>query len=255
MIDRRSLLTAAGASLALAALGIPAEALAAAGLTLSQPRPFSFDRLVALAKSLGAKPYVADTSLPADVLQRIDYDAHGKIKFNTDDALFRDGPGQFPVTFFHLGRYFQVPVHMYVLENAGSDGFAREIVYTSAYFTMPADSPRRQLPVGAGFTGFRLQESPLGDQKKLKWQTNDWVAFLGASYFRAIGELYQYGLSARGIALDAAMPDRAEEFPTFTRFYFEPPATDGANPMTIYALLERPSITGAYKLVLQRDQA
>jgi glucans biosynthesis protein len=83
MIDRRSLLTAGGASMVLAALGIPAEAFAAAGLTLSEPRPFSFERLVALAKSLGAKPYVADKSLPADVLERIDYDAHGKIKFNT----------------------------------------------------------------------------------------------------------------------------------------------------------------------------
>lgn len=229
--------------------------MAAAGLTLSQPRPFSFERLVALAKSLGAQPYAPDKSLPADVLERIDYDAHGKIKFNTDNALFRDGPGQFPVTFFHLGRFFQVPVHMYVLENAGDDGFAREIVYDSAYFTMPADSPARKLPDGAGFAGFRLQESRLGDQKKLPWQTNDWAAFLGASYFRAIGELYQYGLSARGIALDAAMPDRAEEFPTFTRFYFEPPPSDSANSMTIYALLEGPSITGAYKFVLTRDKA
>src|SRR5262249_35295688 len=217
---------------------------------------FSYERLVALAKSLGAKPYVADNSLPGDVLQRIDYDAHGKIKFNTDNALFRDGPGQYPVTFFHLGRFFQVPVHMFVLENgADGDGFAREIVYDSAYFTMPADSPGRQLPDGAGFAGFRLQESRLGDQKKLPWQTNDWVAFLGASYFRAIGELFQYGLSARGIALDAAMPDRAEEFPTFTGFYFEPPANDSSNAVTVYALLEGPSITGAYKFVLQRDKA
>lgn len=255
MIDRRSLLTAGGASLALAALGLPADAFAAGGLKLSQPSPFSFDRLVALAKSLGAKPYVADTSLPASVLERIDYDAHGKIKFNTDNALFKDGPGQFPVTFFHLGRYFQVPVHMFVLESAGSDGFAREIVYDPSYFAMPADSPAKELKDGAGFAGFRLQESRLGDQKKLPWQTNDWAAFLGASYFRAIGELFQYGLSARGIALDAAMPDRAEEFPTFTRFYFELPASETANTMTIYALLEGPSITGAYKFVLQRDKS
>src|SRR5437899_10631040 len=119
MIDRRPLLPARGAAPALAALGIRAQALAAAGLTLSQRRPFSFERLVALAKSLGAKPYVADTSLPADVLQRIDYDAHGKIKFNTDDALFRDGPGQFPVTFFHLVRTFQVPVTLNVRYYAG----------------------------------------------------------------------------------------------------------------------------------------
>ncbi len=120
---------------------------------------------------------------------------------------------------------------------------------------MPADSPGRQLPDGAGFAGFRLQESRLGDQSKLDWQKNDWVAFLGASYFRAIGELYQYGLSARGMRSMPTMPDRAEEFPTFTRFYFEPPTTDSANAMTIYALLEGPSITGAYKFVLQRGKS
>lgn len=253
MMDRRSLLAAGGASLALAALGLPAEALAANGLQLSRPAPFSFERLVALSKSLAAKPYAADNSLPPDVLQRIDYDAHGKIRFDTGNALFRDGPGPFPVTFFHLGRYFPAPVHMYVLESAGSDVFAREILYDPAYFTMPADSPARQLPGGAGFAGFRLQESRLGDQGKRPWQKNDWVAFLGASYFRAIGELYQYGLSARGIALDAAVPDRAEEFPNFTRFYFEPPAP-GSDAMTVYALLEGPGITGAYTFVLQRGK-
>ena len=81
MIDRRSLLTAGGASVALTALGFPADALAAGGIKLSQPRPFSFERLVTEAKALAGRPYVADTSLPADVLQRIDYDAHGKIKY------------------------------------------------------------------------------------------------------------------------------------------------------------------------------
>ena len=67
--------------MALAALGLPAEAFAATGLKLSQPRPFSFERLVARAKTLAAKPYVAEGSLPTDVLERIDYEQHGKIKF------------------------------------------------------------------------------------------------------------------------------------------------------------------------------
>jgi len=31
-------------------------------------------------------------------------------------------------------------------------------------FSMPSDNPARQLPKGAGFAGFRLQESRLGDQ-------------------------------------------------------------------------------------------
>ncbi|MDM0079854.1 glucan biosynthesis protein D [Variovorax sp. J31P179] len=253
MMDRRSLLVAGGASLALASLGLPAGAQAAAGLRFSQPSPFSFERLVALSKSLAAKPRVADASLPADVLQRIDYDAQGKIRFDTRNALFRDGPGAFPVTFFHLGRLAPVPVHMYLIEEARGDSFAREILYDPALFTMPADSPARQLPAGAGFAGFRLQESRLGDQGGRPWQDNDWVAFQGASYFRAIGELYQYGLSARGVALDAAVPDRPEEFPDFTRFYFEPP-TAGSDAMTVYALLEGPSITGAYKFLLRRGK-
>jgi glucans biosynthesis protein len=254
MLDRRSFIAAGSASVALAALGLPAQALAAAGLKLGQPGPFSFDRLAAEAKSLAARPYVSGNTLPADVLEKIDYETHGKIRFDTDSALFKDGPGAFPVTFFHLGRYFQTPVHMHVLEVASGDTFAREILYDPAYFDMPADSPARQLPQGAGFAGFRFQESRLGDQAKLDWRKNDWVAFLGASYFRAIGELYQYGLSARGIALDVAMPDRPEEFPSFTRFYFEPPA-DGGDRVTVYALLEGPSITGAYRFVMQRGRS
>ncbi|MGI4776835.1 MAG: glucan biosynthesis protein [Janthinobacterium lividum] len=254
MLDRRSFIAAGSASVALAALGLPAQALAAAGLKLGQPGPFSFDRLAAEARSLAARPYVSGNILPAEVLEKIDYETHGKIRFDTDNALFKDGPGAFPVTFFHLGRYFQTPVHMHVLETASGDTFSREILYDPAYFDMPADSPARQLQQGAGFAGFRFQESRLDDQAKLDWRKNDWVAFLGASYFRAIGELYQYGLSARGIALDVAMPDRPEEFPSFTRFYFEPPV-DGSDKVTVYALLEGPSIAGAYRFVMRRGKS
>ena len=189
MLDRRHFLAAGGASLALASLGLPADALAATGLKLGQPQPFSFERLAALAESLAAQPFVAATPLPAGVLDRIDYEAHGKIRFDPDSALFRDGPGNFPVTFFHLGRFFPNPVRMHLLETAAGDSFAREILYDPGYFDMPADSPARKLPPGAGFAGFRFQESRLGDPKQLDWKKNDWVAFLGASYFRAIGEL------------------------------------------------------------------
>ncbi|KAF1019616.1 MAG: Glucans biosynthesis protein D [Paracidovorax wautersii] len=255
MPDRRDFLSAASAGLALAALGLPAEALAQTGLKLSPPEPFSFDALIARAKALAAKPYDNRNNLPKDVLDRIDYEQHGKLRYKTDHALFRDGPGQFPVTFFHLGRFFLEPVHMHALVRSDANWFAREVLYDADYFDMPADSPARQLPDGAGFAGFRLQESRRGDQAQRPWQNNDWVAFLGASYFRAIGELYQYGLSARGIAIDVAQPDRPEEFPNFTHFYFEPPASNDSTTVVVYALLQGPSITGAYKFVLKRDKA
>jgi glucans biosynthesis protein len=254
MIDRRSVLAAASASIALSALGLSPRAFAAAALKLGKPQPFSFDTLSKEMQERAAHPYVRENSLPQQALDRIDYEAHGKLKFNTDYALFRDGPGEFPVTFFHLGKFFRTPVHMYVLAASSGQPVASELLYDPGYFSMPADSPARQLPKGAGFAGFRFQESRIGDQQKLDWHTNDWVAFLVASYFRGIGELYQYGLSARGVALNVSIADHPEEFPDFTRFYFEPPA-DGSNEVTVFAALEGPSITGAYKFVMHRDKA
>ena len=136
-------------------------------------------------------------------------------------------------------------------------GKAREIVYDASYFEMPANSPARDLPAGAGFAGFRLQESRSGhpgrDGGALDWKTNDWVAFLGASYFRAIGELYQYGLSARGVAIDPAVSGKLEEFPDFTHIWLETPQA-GAEHVVVYALLSGPSIAGAYRFRMHRGK-
>src|SRR6267154_1663139 len=138
MIDRRSVLTAAASSLALSALGLPLRALAAvSGLKLGKPQPFSFDGLVKEMQGRATTAYVRDNSLPQGVLERIGYDEHGKLKFSPEHALFLDGPGQYPVTFFALGKYFRAPVHMFVLSAAGEGASASEILYDPAYFSMP----------------------------------------------------------------------------------------------------------------------
>ncbi|WP_291828409.1 glucan biosynthesis protein D [Bosea sp. (in: a-proteobacteria)] len=251
--DRRLLLAGATATAALAALGFPSEALAQQGLRLGEAESFGFDALKQRAREMASRPYQAPPSPRPDVLERIDYDAHGKIRFKPEMALWADGPSPWPVTFFHLGRYFQKPVRMHVVEG----GRAREIVYDESYFEMPADSPARELPRGAGFAGFRFQESRTGHPgrkgEKLEWQKNDWVAFLGASYFRAIGELYQYGLSARGLAIDPAVAGKAEEFPDFTHIWLETPQP-GAEYVVVYALLSGPSVAGAYRFRMHRGK-
>ena len=253
MMSRRDLLSAGTAAAALAAFGLPTSASATGELKLGSANRFSFDALMEEARTLAGKPYVAPSSPPRAILERIDYQAHGQIKFDTDRALFAEGPGPFPVTFFHLGKYFQVPVRMHVVSGEAGDQIEREIEYDPSCFDMPADSPARELPKDCGFAGFRFQESRLGDQAKLDWRKNDWAAFLGASYFRAIGELHQYGLSARGIAVNVALIDRPEEFPNFTDFYFETP-TDGSGTLVLYALLDGPSIAGAYRFVMTRQR-
>jgi glucans biosynthesis protein len=233
----------------------PVRALAAApALKLGRPSSFSFSKLTSKARALARRPYAPVAPLPSAILDPIDYAALGHVRYDPECALFAKGPGQFPVTFFTLGRFFRTPVRMHALERSGGHMRAREIIYEPGCFTMPADSPAHALPEGAGFAGFRFQESRSGDQQALPWQTNDWVAFLGASYFRAIGELYQYGISARGVAIDVADSDGPEEFPNFTDFYFEPPA-DGDDHVVVHALLQGPSLSGAYRFVMQRAKA
>jgi glucans biosynthesis protein len=246
LFDRRSVVNAIVASSTLGlTVGGGARALAAQpGLKLGVPAAFSFDDLKRLARRKVTEAYVPPRVPAAGVLNKIDYEAWGKITFNTDYALFQDS--RFPVTFFHLGFFFQKPVEIYAVEN----GQAREVIYDQSYFNMPADSPAKDLPNGAGFSGFRIQEPRDG---ALDWRKNDWVAFLGASYFRAIGELYQYGLSARAVALDTAVSDKAEEFPDFTRIYIETPGTSGAS-VTVHALLEGPSIVGACRFAMTRSK-
>ena len=247
MFDRRQFFQFAAATAGLAASGFPAPAFAQQGLKMGEPAPFSYEGLKKQARDMASMPYVPPPRPSPEILEKIDYDAHGKIKFKTDLALWANGPSEFPVTFFHLGRYFQKPARMHVVEK----GQAREIVYDNAYFDMPADSPARGLPDNSGFAGFRFQEARNG---KLDWHKNDWVAFLGASYFRAIGELYQYGLSARGLAVDVAVFGKPEEFPDFTHVFFETPAPE-SDTVTVYALLDGPSVAGAYRFVMQRAKS
>ena len=241
-VDRRTVLKGAAAAAAVSAIGESAAA-APDGLTFGEPSAFSFDLLKAQAREKAHAPYAPPPRPAPEIVQKINYEEWGKIRFRPDHALFADGPGRFPVTFFHLGLFFQKAVDMYVVDN----GQARRIVYEQSYFDMPADSIARGLPQGAGFAGLRIQEARDG---ALDWRKNDWVAFLGAAYFRAIGELHQYGLSARGVALDVAVADRPEEFPDFTQFYVDAQQSD--DTLIVYALMEGPSIVGAYRFALKR---
>lgn len=256
-MDRRGFLIRSGALLATSALGgVPSEAAAdASGLKFGPAAPFSYRQLINEARNLASAPYRPASIPEPDVLQKLDYAAWGAIHYRTRDALFADGPGQFPVTFFHLGRDFQRPVRMFVVDSPRSARpTAREIIYEKSYFEMPPDNPAQQLKAGVGFAGFRFQESRLGDQNTLNWRKNDWAAFLGASYFRAIGALHQYGMSARGIAVNTAVDGLAEEFPDFTKFFLQPQPRDN-NTVIVHALLDGPSVTGAYRFTMERTQA
>lgn len=213
-------------------------------LVFGEAKPFTFDALVERARTMAKQTYLEPTLTAPEIVEQIDYDAHGKLQYRRDNSPYGDGSGAYPLTFFHLGRYFRKPVHMHLVDH----GVAREISYQAGYFEMPKDSVARKLPENIGFAGFRLHEHvALND-----WKTQDWAAFLGASYFRAIGDEGQYGLSARGIAVNTTCGS-PEEFPDFREFYIEQ-SKSAADPVTVCALLDGPSLTGALRFRLQRGQ-
>ncbi|MBX6322230.1 MAG: glucan biosynthesis protein D, partial [Rhodospirillaceae bacterium] len=212
---------------------------AAGALRLGPAEPFDFTRLRERARQLAAAPYRPPVLRATDIIDRLDYDAHRQIRFRMDEALWADGGGPYAVAFFHLGRFFKEPVRIHVVEA----GEAREVLYAPAYFDIPADSPAAALPPDIGFAGFRIM-NPGGK--------GDWLAFLGASYFRSAGALDQYGLSARGLAIDTGL-STPEEFPRFSEFWLEAPP-DRPGPIDIYALLEGPSVAGAYRMAAWRDR-
>jgi glucans biosynthesis protein len=118
------------------------------------------------------------------------------------------------------------------------EGQAQELAYEVAMFDYGQSGLQSlHLPKDLGFAGFRVYAHT--DLER------DVVAFLGASYFRAVSGEMQYGLSARGLAIDSGM-DRPEEFPIFTAFWIARPAPE-AGTLTVYALMDAPSVAGAYR--------
>ncbi len=64
-----------------------------------------------------------------------------------------------------------------------------------------------------------------------------------------MGKGQQYGLSARALAIDT-VDGQGEEFPRFKSFWIERPAP-GATTLTIFALLDSPRATAAYRFVVR----
>lgn len=215
--------------------GAPAWPVEAA---LGAAEPFSFERLKQRARTLAGQPYRPPADPPPDLVRAIDYDAFGAIVYKASATLWGSQPGDQGVRLFPMGRAAPHRIGMHVV----AGGQAREVIYSPALFDAPPASPLRALGDHAGFGGFRVMNAD---------HATDWLAFVGASYFRSADPFNQYGLSARGIAIDTATPG-PEEFPIFTSFWLEH-APNGQ--LVVYALLEGPSVTGAYRFAHRRSAA
>ncbi|RYX89013.1 MAG: glucan biosynthesis protein G [Comamonadaceae bacterium] len=201
---------------------------------------FDLDAVTQIARERAQNVWQAPLPSLPDSLNRLDYDGIRDIRFNPDRALWRDASLPFEAMFFHAGPHHPVPVRINEITPDGP----RAVPFLTSDFNYganrfaPGAGPQQWGDVG--FAGLRVHYPLNGPQYK-----DELIVFQGASYFRALGAGQQYGLSARGLAIDTAGA-AAEEFPLFTEFWLERPQP-GATRLTMYALLESARATGAYR--------
>jgi len=220
---------------------LPAFALAL-GLLLAPGCAFAFgfndvaQRAAQLAEKSYRKP---DATLPK-ALQDLTYDQYRDIRFKPQRAWWRAAKLPFELMFFHEGLYYNEAVRIHEIDPRG----AREIRFDPSMFDYGANHIDPRTLRGIGFAGFRIHYAINSPRYR-----DEVMVFLGASYFRALGKDQRYGISARGLAIDTGLMS-GEEFPRFTEFWIERPAPS-ARELIIYALLDSPRATAAYRFVLK----
>ena len=242
--DRRSLLNAlalfGAAALAPRALAQnPANQGPANANGGPPPAPhFGFDEVVKRARDLVNAPFDALPPKLPEALTKLDFDSYRDIRFRAEKSPLGPGSGPFRLQAFHPGFIYKRTV----VVNTIRDGISTPLPYSSNLFDYGRNKFERNFPVNLGFAGFRLHyplNSPRGQEEV--------VSFLGASYFRFLGRDQSYGLSARGLAVSTGGDD--EEFPFFREFWIET-SEQRPDKVTIFALLDGASVTGAYRFEL-----
>lgn len=200
-------------------------------------QPDLFDAIASRAKLLARREYKPIQANIPEALANMDYDQYRSIRFRPESSLWHN-ESLFELQLFHPGFLYREPVTLHMATD-GPDAFVQ---FKQEYFNY--DGPAAPLagvaPENIGFAGFRVHYPLNSNEYK-----DEFLVFQGASYFRLVGPGLAYGLSARGLAIDTAEP-KGEEFPVFREFWLVKPAPTDTR-MVMYALLDSPSITGAYR--------
>lgn len=201
---------------------------------------FSFDDVIKKAEDLSHKAYEQPSKNLPKELSSLQFADYQKIAFNHQKAYWGNQKTRFKLEFYHEGMYFDTPVKINEIVN----NQVEEIKYDPSYFDLSQLHLDKLDTKHLGFAGFKVHY-PINSPTK----TDDEIfTALGGSYFRAVGKNQIYGLSARGLALDTG-EITGEEFPRFKEFWLERPEPNQKH-LVIYALLDSPSVTGAYKITL-----
>lgn len=176
-------------------------------------------------------------------LAAMGYDEYRDLRFRPERAVWRAENLGFELQFFVSAYLYRSTVEIFLVD----DNSIRPLGADRTLFDFGPQDSKVPLQTPLGFSGFRIH-APL----KRPDYYDELLAFQGASYFRGLGRDHSYGLSARALALNTEGPE-PEEFPLFRSFWIERPKDQ--HSLTVHALLDSPSVTGAYTFVIRPGAA
>lgn len=199
----------------------------------------NFDALAQYAQELAKQPYVESPPLPK-ALAELSYDEYRQISFRVNKGIGRQAGKPYWLELFHRGYVHTDQVKINVIDEAG---VTRPVLFAPKLFHYEGELKAGAIPDDLGFAGLRIAGAFPGQR-----DPQEIVTFLGSSYFRARAAKHVYGSSARGLAVNIGLP-QTEEFPVFREFWFESRDNE-SEPIHILALLDSPSVAGAYDFTI-----
>lgn len=226
-------------------------ALAQTAPDIVLPPQHSFDKVVELARANAASAARVPPNALSGPFVGLSEEAYRAIRPRPESQIWAGQQRGFTMDLLPPGFYYDRQVRISVV----SGGMAQSLEFALDRFDFDPsqfDPAKPLAPIDPdmhmGYAGFRVRQA-LNRPDVL----DEFLVFQGASYFRAVARDQRYGLSARGLAI-ATGSARGEEFPYFTDFWvIEPDAN--ATSLVIQALLDSPSICGAYQFTVHPGDA
>jgi glucans biosynthesis protein len=198
---------------------------------------FTFAHVQEMAEQRSHSAYVPLPNVLPPQLKNLTPEQEDGIFWNDAHRLWRNEGLPFQVDFYHVSKSFPYAPKINTVDAKGT----HTLKYTPTFFRFSGLQFNPPLPDTLGYAGFYLRY-PINKPDSL----DSFFSFQGASYFRVVAKDQVYGLPTRGVSINTAVDGKKEEFPNFCEWWLQQPAAN-ASEMVLDALLDGPSVTGAYE--------
>ena len=232
-------------------------------LTLRTPHGhhFGFAQVDEMARHLAASKYAPPPDVLPPQLKKLTPQQDQGIFSKETARLWRKKGLPFQVDFYPQLNSNPLPHIAPSFQYVDAKG-SHPLPYSESFFNfldLSTNPPGRlnfypPLPANLGYAGFYVRYPNMGIGSN-QTSLDGFFSVMGGSYFRALAKEQDYGLSGRGIAIDPCVVDKQnkqkpEEFPLFISWWLHEPDAN-STALTMDALLDGPSVTGAYEFVIR----